>query len=317
MRPTPLCPAITFRTMAKCDACGRIRSRAPFRSCVSPTGSTPMSPSRTAWWTGSPRRRGNAKSVSWPTITVSTMQLAGVLRGIQAVGARGSSFRRAVPALEKVGVQFVPDVAPYEHMKIRILNGGHAAIAYPAALLDIHFVHEAMEDPDGIRAFLAKLELKTRSCPVIPPVPDTDLNARLFQKGLESNGCFSNPEDRRYHSASRAGRLQPPAEIHPAVDGRSSVGASEDVTGLVARLRALVPLSRWHDGQRSSRSASTIPTSTGIHAVGRSGQGLTHEAFLAISRIFLARVAEADAFSASGSHKALTHAAGRRARGRR
>ena len=54
-------------------------------------------------------------------------------------------------------MQFVPDVAPYEHMKIRILNGGHAAIAYPAALLDIHFVHEAMEDAD-IRAFLAKLE---------------------------------------------------------------------------------------------------------------------------------------------------------------
>jgi mannitol 2-dehydrogenase len=49
------------------------------------------------------------------------------------------------------------DVAPYEHMKIRILNGGHAAIAYPAALMDIHFVHEAMEDP-LIRAFLAKLE---------------------------------------------------------------------------------------------------------------------------------------------------------------
>jgi mannitol-1-phosphate/altronate dehydrogenase len=36
----------------------------------------------------------------------------------------------------------VPDVTPYEHMKIRILNGGHAAIAYPAALMDIHFVHD-------------------------------------------------------------------------------------------------------------------------------------------------------------------------------
>jgi mannitol 2-dehydrogenase len=47
-------------------------------------------------------------------------------------------FPQGRPALEKVGVQFVPDVAPYEHMKIRILNGGHAAIAYPAALLDVH-----------------------------------------------------------------------------------------------------------------------------------------------------------------------------------
>ena len=55
-------------------------------------------------------------------------------------------FPAGRPALEKVGVTFTSDVAPYELMKIRILNGGHAAIAYPAGLLDIHFVHEAMED---------------------------------------------------------------------------------------------------------------------------------------------------------------------------
>ena len=48
------------------------------------------------------------------------------------------NFTAGRPALEKVGVQFVADVSPYENMKIRILNGGHAAIAYPASLLDIH-----------------------------------------------------------------------------------------------------------------------------------------------------------------------------------
>jgi mannitol 2-dehydrogenase len=84
-------------------------------------------------------------------------------------------FPAGRPALEKVGVQFVEDVAPYELMKIRILNGGHAAIAYPAALLDIHFVHEAMEHP-LIRAFLAKLE-KEEIIPIVPPVPDTSLDA--------------------------------------------------------------------------------------------------------------------------------------------
>ena len=55
-------------------------------------------------------------------------------------------FPAGRPALEKAGVTFTSDVAPYELMKIRILNGGHAAIAYPAGILDIHFVHEAMED---------------------------------------------------------------------------------------------------------------------------------------------------------------------------
>lgn len=83
-------------------------------------------------------------------------------------------FPSGRPPLEEAGVQFVPDVAPYELMKIRILNGGHAAIAYPAALLDIHFVHEAMEHP-LIRAFLAKLE-REEIIPIVPPVPDTDLD---------------------------------------------------------------------------------------------------------------------------------------------
>ena len=43
-------------------------------------------------------------------------------------------FTAGRPTLEKVGVDFVDDVAPYELMKLRILNGGHAAIAYAGAL---------------------------------------------------------------------------------------------------------------------------------------------------------------------------------------
>lgn len=84
------------------------------------------------------------------------------------------NFPAGRPALEKVGVQFVPDVAPFEHMKIRILNGGHATIAYPAALMDIHFVHEAMENK-LVRAFLEKVE-RDEIIPIVPPVPNTDLN---------------------------------------------------------------------------------------------------------------------------------------------
>lgn len=92
------------------------------------------------------------------------------------------------PPLEKVGVQFVPDVAPFELMKLRILNGGHAVIAYPAGLMDIHFVHEAMENP-LIRAFLRKIE-ETEIIPNVPPVPDTNL-ASYFDL-IEQR--FSNPK---------------------------------------------------------------------------------------------------------------------------
>ncbi len=97
-------------------------------------------------------------------------------------------FPSGRPALEKVGVQFVPDVTPYEHMKIRILNGGHAVIAYPAGLMDIHFVHEAMENA-LVRAFLAKVETD-EIIPTVPPVPETDIGA--YFKMIERR--FSNPK---------------------------------------------------------------------------------------------------------------------------
>ncbi len=97
------------------------------------------------------------------------------------------NFPAGRPPLERVGVQFVPDVAPYEHMKIRILNGGHAAIAYPAGLLDIHFVHEAMEHP-LVGSFLTKVETE-EIIPIVPPVPDTD----LFEYFALCQRRFANP----------------------------------------------------------------------------------------------------------------------------
>jgi mannitol 2-dehydrogenase len=97
-------------------------------------------------------------------------------------------FPTGRPALEKVGVTFTGDVAPYELMKIRILNGGHAAIAYPAGLLDIHFVHEAMEDKQ-IATFLETLE-KREILPVVPPPPQVDLEA--YRRKVAER--FANPK---------------------------------------------------------------------------------------------------------------------------
>ncbi|PWE57478.1 mannitol dehydrogenase [Metarhizobium album] len=135
------------------------------------------------------------------------------------------NFPTGRPRLEKVGVQFVPDVTPYEHMKIRILNGGHAAIAYPAALMDIHFVHEAMEEP-LIRAFLANLE-RDEIIPVIPPVPDTDLDA-YFQL-IERR--FLNPKiGDTIPRLAQDGSNRQPKFILPSTADRLARG--EDIIGL-------------------------------------------------------------------------------------
>jgi mannitol 2-dehydrogenase len=97
-------------------------------------------------------------------------------------------FPTGRPAFEKVGVQFVGDVTPFEYMKIRILNGGHAVIAYPGGLMDVHYVHEAMEHP-LIRSFFAKVE-QEEIIPTVPPVPNTDIQD--YYKLIERR--FSNPK---------------------------------------------------------------------------------------------------------------------------
>ncbi|MBI1218491.1 MAG: mannitol dehydrogenase family protein [Rhodobacteraceae bacterium] len=97
-------------------------------------------------------------------------------------------FPAGRPPLEKVGVTFTPHVHLYEAMKIRILNGGHAIIAYPSGLMDIEFAHEAMADP-LIRAFLRKVE-QDEIVPHVPPVPDTSLTD--YYALIEER--FSNPE---------------------------------------------------------------------------------------------------------------------------
>ncbi len=91
------------------------------------------------------------------------------------------------PDLDRVGVQFVQDVTPWEYMKIRILNGGHAVMAYPAGLLGLEFAHEAMEHP-LIARFLAKVE-RDEIIPVTPPVPNTSLDAYAAEVAER----FANP----------------------------------------------------------------------------------------------------------------------------
>jgi mannitol 2-dehydrogenase len=73
-------------------------------------------------------------------------------------------------------------------MKIRILNGGHAIIAYPSALMGLTLVHEAMAHP-LIRAFLRKVETD-EILPHVAPVPDTSIPAYLDL----IVDRFSNPE---------------------------------------------------------------------------------------------------------------------------
>lgn len=135
-------------------------------------------------------------------------------------------FPAGRPRLEEVGVHFVGDVAPFELMKLRILNGGHAALAYPAALLGIRFVHEAMQDPQ-IAGFLSRL-LDEEVVPLVPPVPGTELGAykRTVERRL-ANPTIGDTIGR----LCRDGSNRQPKFILPTL--RDALAAGRGIDGLV------------------------------------------------------------------------------------
>lgn len=202
-------------------------------------------------------------------------------------------FPAGRPALETVGVQFVPDVAPYELMKIRILNGGHAAIAYPAALLDIHFVHDAMEEPI-IQAFLEKLE-HDEIIPIVPPVPDTDLKA--YYKQVETR-LFNPKIGDTIPRLAQDGSNRQPKFILPSTGDRLRQGL--DVVGL-ALVSAL--WCRYFAGTTDSGAAITFNDASAdrLHEAAVKAKD-DPMAFLALSDIF-GEVAQSELF-----RKRFTHA---------
>jgi len=140
-------------------------------------------------------------------------------------------FPSGRPALEKVGVTFTPHVDKFETMKIRILNGGHAIIAYPGGLNDIHFVHEDMADAQ-IRAFLNRV-LTAEILPIVPEVPGQNLNdykALIIER-------FSNPEVAdTVRRLCLDGSNRQPKFIIPSIRDRIAAGGSFEGLVLLSAL---------------------------------------------------------------------------------
>jgi mannitol 2-dehydrogenase len=94
------------------------------------------------------------------------------------------------PPFEDAGVQMVHDVAPYELMKLRLLNASHQALCYFAYLSGYRLVHDAAQDPlfaDFLLAYMRK-----EGTPTLPDVPGIDL--REYQAQLIDR--FSNSQVR-------------------------------------------------------------------------------------------------------------------------
>ncbi len=90
------------------------------------------------------------------------------------------NFAAGRPEWESVGVELTDDVAPYENMKLSLLNASHTLLSYPSMLSGFRKVDEAMRDERIIafvRAFMDK-----DATPYVPAPRNTDLD--LYKQTL-------------------------------------------------------------------------------------------------------------------------------------
>ena len=82
------------------------------------------------------------------------------------------NFSNGRPPFEQVGAELVLDVTPFEHMKLRMLNGSHSSLAYLGYLAGHQYVSDAIARPE-FRSFIHGLMTEE----VMPTLdmPGTDL----------------------------------------------------------------------------------------------------------------------------------------------
>ena len=150
------------------------------------------------------------------------------------------------PAWEEVGAQFVPDVAPYELMKLRLLNATHLAIAGLGRLAGYNYIDETLRDP-SLRAYMAAL-MDRETGPTLLPVPGVDVAAYKLQ--LLDRFSNSNIKD-------TVDRVNADAPINLLIDPiRDRLGADASVELLALGLAAWLRRVRGED--ESGRPISVV-----------------------------------------------------------
>jgi mannitol 2-dehydrogenase len=133
-------------------------------------------------------------------------------------------FPAGRPAWQDVGAQFVTDVAPYEFMKLRLLNASHLAVSGLGRLTGYVTIAESMADPLIARFMAALMDRETG--PTLPAVPGIDL-ARYKATLVER---FANPAIR-----DTVERVNTDAPLNILVDpirDRLRAGASVELLAL-------------------------------------------------------------------------------------
>ena len=136
-------------------------------------------------------------------------------------------FAAGRPRWDKVGAELVDDVAPFETMKLRLLNGSHSAFAYLGFLAGHEYIYQVAAQPDFV-AFMRRL-MGDEVVPTLSVPRGVDIAA--YQTALVAR--FANPAlPHRTQQIAMDGSQKLPQRLLATVRENLSAGRRIDMLAL-------------------------------------------------------------------------------------
>ncbi len=192
------------------------------------------------------------------------------------------------PPLEKVGVQLVDSVIPYEEAKIRLLNVPHAAIAWAGTLMGKTFIHDSTLT-ESIRR--VAYDYVTRDA--IASLGEISIDLPAYRDVVLER--FTNPHVKDTNQRVAAdGFSKIPAQIQPTLIERYRSGVRPEATAMLPAL-FFVFMEQWHQGKLPYVYQDGILNEAAVHSMFQSDDPIR---VFARDKALFGEVADNDDFEA-------------------
>ena len=137
------------------------------------------------------------------------------------------SFADGRPPWDRVGAELVADVAPFEAMKLRLLNGSHSALAYLGFLAGHEYIYQVVAEPAFVSYMRRMMEREVAPSLQVPQGVDL----RSYQDALVQR--FRNPAlPHRTQQIAMDGSQKLPQRLLGTVRDNLAAGRSIDLLAL-------------------------------------------------------------------------------------
>ncbi len=200
-------------------------------------------------------------------------------------------FKAARPPWEDAGATIVADVAPFETMKLRLLNGSHSTLAYLGFLAGYDFIWQASSDP--MLATLTERLMVEEVMPTLVAPPGVDLAAY----GAQIRERFRNAAlPHRTRQIAMDGSQKLPQRLLATVRERLSGGGS--ITHLALAIAGWIRYATGTDGEGQAFAVSD-PMAAKFAAIAAAAHGNAADianGFLDLTEVFGADLSANAAF---------------------